>query len=112
MGAATLVMLIRTMMMMFWFGVVTSGDFIFSTAAFPSPHRKQFCIQLRLLAAFVGELLRPLSISPPLLHFLLHRFRGCCRIIIVVIVLLGSWQLLPLVIGNCVVVVVVIQPQQ
>jgi len=34
MGAATLVMLIRTMMMMFWFGVVTGGDFIFSTAEF------------------------------------------------------------------------------
>jgi len=51
-GAATLVMLIKTMMMMFWFGVVTSGDFIFSTAAFRSPHTKQFRIQLRILAAF------------------------------------------------------------
>jgi len=108
-GAATLVMLIKTMMMMFWFGVITGGDFIFSTAVFRSPHRKQFRIQLRLLAAFGGELLRPLSISPPLLHFLLHRFRGCCRIIAVVIVSLGSRQLLPLVIGNS---VVVIQPRR
>jgi len=112
MGAATLVTLIRTMMMMFWFGVVTGGDFIFSKAAFRSPHRKQFCIQLRLLADFGGELLRSLSISPPLLHFLLHRFRGFCRIIVVVIVSLGIRQLLPLVIGNCVVAVVVIKPQQ
>jgi len=111
-GAATLVILIKTMTMIFWFGVVTGGDFIFSTAAFRSPHRKRFCIQLRILAAFGGELLHPLSISPQLLHFLLHRFRGCCRIIVVVIVLLGSQQLLPFVVGNCVVAVVIIQLQQ
>ena len=109
MGAAMLVMLIKTMTMMFWFGVVTGGDLIFSTAEFRSTHRKRFCIQLRLLADFGGELLHPLSISPQLLYFLLHHFRGCCRIIVVVIVLLGSRQLLPLVSGNCVVAVVAIQ---
>jgi len=46
------------------------------------------------------------------LHFLLHRFRGCCRIIVVVIVSLGSRQLIPLFIGKFVVAVVIIQLQR
>jgi len=75
-GAAMLVMLIKTMMMMFWFGVVTGGDFIFLTAAFRSPHRKQFRIQLRLLAE---------SYSAPFLY-LRCCCTFCCIVFVVVVV--------------------------